>query len=175
VDETPPDVRASELLRLLTAAGVDFVVIGGIAVILLGSPRNTKDLDITFATNQSNLDVLGEVLVGLNARLRGIEEPLPFVPDGRMLRNISLLTLVTDAGWLDLLVEPPGGPPYAELRARATDVDIGGTTVHVADIDDLIAMKKVAGRLRDLADIEELEEIKRLRAERGAGSSNKPF
>jgi hypothetical protein len=158
VAEIPPKVEPSHLLRRLVAAGVDFVVIGGVAVILLGSARNTKDVDITFATDQRNLDALGGVLVELNARLRGIDEPLPFIPDGRTLRNISLLTLDT---------EPPGGPPYDELRARASDVDIGGATVRVADIDDLIAMKKAAGRLRDLADIDELEAIKELRHESG--------
>jgi hypothetical protein len=105
------------------------------------------------------------VLVELNARLRGIDEPVPFIPDGRTLRNVSLLTLSTDSGWLDLLVDPPGGPPYVELRKRAREVDIGGVVVRVADIDDLIAMKKAAGRLRDLADIDELEAIKELERE----------
>jgi hypothetical protein len=162
IGERAPDAQPSDLLRRLASARVDFVVIGGIAVILLGSPRNTKDLDITFATDDANLDALGQVLLSVNGRLRGVEEPVPFVPDGRTLRNISLLTLVTDLGWLDLLVDPPGGPPYAELRADAMDVDIGGATIKVANIDHLIAMKKAAGRLRDLADIDELEEIKRM-------------
>lgn len=158
----PSELRASELLRRLTEADVDFVVIGGIAVVLLGSARNTKDLDITFATDAANLEALGEVLIGLHARLRGIDEDVPFVPDARTLRHVSRLTLDTDAGWLDLLAEPPGGPPYAALRARATELDLDGVCVRVADIDDLIAMKKTAGRLRDLADVDELEAIKRL-------------
>ena len=163
--ETPPELHPSLILRRLTEARVDFVVIGGIAVVLLGSARNTKDLDITFATNDDNLNALGGALIALNARLRGIADEVPFVPDRRTLRQISLLTLDTDAGWLDLLAEPPGGPPYPELRARALSVDLGDIRVHVADIDDMIAMKRVAGRLQDFADIEELEAIKRLRAE----------
>lgn len=152
------------IFRRLAAADVDFVVIGGIAVVLLGSARNTKDLDITFATDDENLRALGDVLIGLNAGLRGISEVVPFVPDGRTLRQVSLLTLETDAGWLDLLAMPPGGPPYTELRERAEVVDLEDISVRVADIDDMIAMKRVAGRLQDLADIEELEAIKRLRS-----------
>lgn len=161
----PPELHASELITRLTEAEVDFVVVGGVAVILYGSARNTKDLDITYDTAPENLLSLGNVLIGLNARLRGIDEEVPFVPDARTLRQVSLLTLDTDAGWLDLLARPPGGPTYAELRASASELEIAGAPVRVASIDDLIAMKRVAGRLRDKADIEELELIKRMRAE----------
>ena len=163
VSTPPPELRVSEILRQLTEASVDFVVIGGIAVVLLGSARNTKDLDITFATDEANLEALGEVLTSLNARLRGVHEDVPFVPDARTLRQVSLLTLETDAGWLDLLAEPPGGPPYATLRANAAELDLGGFHIRVADIDDMIKMKNTAGRLQDLADIDELITIKRLR------------
>jgi predicted nucleotidyltransferase len=51
------------------------------------------------------------------------------------------------------------------IRANATQIDVGGFSVRVAAIDDMIAMKKAAGRLQDLADIEELEAIKELRTE----------
>jgi hypothetical protein len=168
VATSAPELKPSALLRRLTEAGVDFVVIGGIAVVLLGSARNTKDLDITFSTDARNLEALGGVLVRLHARLRGVGEKIPFIPDGRTLRQVQMLTLLTDAGWLDLLAEPPGGPPYAELRARAIELELDGITVRVAAIDDMIAMKKTAGRLQDLADVDELEAIKRLRADRPA-------
>lgn len=162
--EFPPELHPSLILHRLSEAGVDFVVIGGIAVVLLGSARNTNDLDITFATDSANLQALGDVLLALNARLRGVDEEVPFIPDGRTLRQVSLLSLETDGGWLDLLAAPGGAPPYAELRDRARLVRLDGIRVRVADIDDMIAMKKAAGRLRDLADIEELEAIKRLQA-----------
>jgi hypothetical protein len=60
-----PDLDVEEMLRRLVAAGVDFVVVGGIAMILLGSSRLTRDLDIVFATDDANLESLGGVLVGL--------------------------------------------------------------------------------------------------------------
>lgn len=129
---------------------------------LLGSARFTKDLDITYATDESNLERLGGVLLSLNARPRGVDEEIPLVPDARTLRHVSLLALDTDAGWLDLLADPPGGPRYSDLRARATRLDLDGTTVRVASVDDMIAMKKAAGRPQDIADIDELEAIKRL-------------
>ena len=58
-----PPLEAEEILRRLTAGGVDFVVIGGIALVLLGSPRMTRDLDIVFAPDDANLDALGRVLI----------------------------------------------------------------------------------------------------------------
>jgi predicted nucleotidyltransferase len=152
-----------ELLRALVQRGVDFVVIGGIAAVLQGSARNTFDLDICFAVDPTNLKALATVLTELQARLRGVDEQVPFVADERTLSQIEVLTLVTTFGELDLLARPAGAPTYARLRARAERFDIGGVAVSVAAIDDLIAMKRAAGRAKDLADIEELETIKQLR------------
>jgi hypothetical protein len=139
------------------------VVIGGIAAVLHGSPRTTFDLDICFATDERNLEALGEVLIELDARLKGVDEQVPFVPDARTLRRVELLTLETSAGELDVLATPAGAPPYARLRRNAERLDLGGFRVLVASIDDLLAMKRAAGRTKDLADVEELEAIKRLR------------
>jgi predicted nucleotidyltransferase len=158
-----PPLDAGEILHRLVERGVDFVVIGGIAAVLHGSARNTFDLDICFATDDVNLAALADVLLALGARLKGVEEEVPFVPDARTLRQVDLLTLVTSLGELDVLARPPGAPPYAELRRRADRYDLGGFNVLVASVDDLIAMKETARRAKDLLDIEELEAIKRLR------------
>lgn len=159
----PPELRLRALLQRLTEHGVDFVIVGGVAVILQASPRFTRDLDICYAPEQENLDRLGEVLVELGAKLRGIEEDLPFVPDARALRHTQMLTLVTADGGLDLLVEPEGSPSYPALRRRADDIDLDGIGVRVASIDDLIAMKRAAGRPQDLVDLESLELARRRR------------
>jgi predicted nucleotidyltransferase len=160
-----PELRLESLLRKLTAHGVDFVVVGGIAVIAHGSARVTRDLDICYATDQANLDALGAAMVELGARLRGVPDLVPFVPDGRTLRRTQILTLATDDGWIDLLAAPSGAPPYAQLRDRADRVIIGDVAIRVAALDDLEAMKRAAGRPRDLLDVEELEAIRRLRRE----------
>lgn len=153
----PPEFALSRLLGRLVKAGVDFVVIGGVAVIVQGSPRFTKDLDICYATDRANLDRLGELMVSLDARLRGIEEDLPFVPDASTLRQASMLTLTTREGDIDLLSDPPGSPGYAALKRRASSIDVNGNLVLIASIDDLIAMKAAAGRPQDIVDLESLE------------------
>ena len=156
-----PELHLQVLLERLVEGGVDFVVVGGVAVIMQASPRFTKDLDICYDAAQENLDRLGEVLVGLGAKLRAADEDLPFVPDGRSLRQMQILTLTTPDGGIDLLVDPEGAPGYAALRKHASVVDIEGITVRIASIDDLIAMKRAAGRPQDLVDIESLEIARR--------------
>lgn len=160
-----PELKLQALLGRLGRAEVDFVVVGGVAVVFQGYGRATKDLDITYATGDDNLRRLGEVLVALRARLRGVPEDVPFVPDGRTLARTRLLTLDTDDGSLDLLADPPGAPPYATLRERADRVDLDGLVVAVAALDDLLAMKRAAGRPQDLVDIDALEVARRIRAE----------
>ena len=159
-----PELRLEALLGRLARAEVDFIVVGGVAVAFQGYGRATKDLDITYATDAANLERLGSVLVALNAKLRGVSEDAPFVPDGRTLARTRLLTLNTDEGGLDLLADPPGAPPYATMRGRADRVDLDGIVVAVAALDDLLAMKRAAGRPQDLVDIEALEVARRLSA-----------
>lgn len=158
-----PTFRLGSLLRLLSEAGVDFVIVGGVAVVLQASPRFTRDLDICYATEPDNLLRLGEVLLAIGATLRGVEEEVPFVPDARRLRRAQMLTLSTREGDLDLLVDPLGSPDYAALRMRADRMDLDGITVAVASVEDLIAMKRAAGRPQDLVDLESLEVARRRR------------
>jgi Nucleotidyltransferase of unknown function (DUF6036) len=157
-----PDFDPRRILGELVAAGVDFVVIGGFAVLMHGYPRVTRDLDIAFSYDDGNLEALGRVLTKLDARLRGIED-VEFIPDRRTLSGIELLTLDTAAGWLDVHRLPAGVPNYARLRERAERMTIGNLSVLVASPDDLIAMKEAAGRPQDRIDIAALETIKRLR------------
>jgi hypothetical protein len=163
-----PDQTPRTMVRELVDNGVDFVIVGGVAVILQAVPRFTKDLDICYSPAQQNLDALGSVLLGLKARLRGIDEDIPFVPDGRTLRGTQILCLTTSAGDIDLLAEPSGGPNYETLRQRADVMELADRPVRVASIEDLLAMKHAAGRPQDLIDVESLEVAKRLR-ERRAG------
>jgi predicted nucleotidyltransferase len=159
----PPELDVERILGVLTSRGVDFVVIGGVAAVMHGSAIFTQDLDICFASDETNLGALGKALVELDARLRGVADEVPFVPDAATLRRVRLLTLETSAGPLDVQAEPAGCPPYARLRRNAERVDLGGYAVLIASVEDLIGMKRAAGRPKDLIAVEELEAIARLR------------
>ena len=159
-----PEFDPEPMLEVLVRHEVDFVVIGGIAAILYGSSQLTTDLDIAFAPDPANLNALGDALVGLEARLRGVRDDVPFVPDASTLRRVELLTLDTSRGPLDLLRAPSGAPSYKILRRRAERFEVGSFEVLTASIEDLIAMKRAAARTKDLASAEELEAILRLRS-----------
>jgi hypothetical protein len=152
-----PEFRPITLIGGLARAAVDFVVVGGVAVVVQASPRFTRDLDICYATDAANLDRLGTLLLSLDAKLRGVEEDVPFAPDARTLRHTQTLTLSTRDGDLDLLVDPPGSPGYAALRRRADVIDLDGESVRIASLEDLIAMKRAAGRPQDRLDLDSLE------------------
>ena len=160
-----PDFSPRALLRALVEGEVDFVVIGGIAAVAHGSAQFTQDLDVSYAPDGENLERLGHVLVEIGARLRGVTDDVPFIPDGGTLRRARVLTLETSIGIIDLLAEPDGAPSYEQLRERAARERIAGVDVQVASLDDLIAMKKAAGRPKDLVAVEELEAIQRLQRE----------
>jgi predicted nucleotidyltransferase len=162
-----PEFRPTRLLRRLTDARVDFVVIGGFAAIAHGSVQVTQDLDICYSTDAGNLEALGRGLVELEARLRGVAEDVPFEPDGATLKRTQILTLETAEGPLDILADPAGGPGYGALRERALEVPVAGVLVRVASLEDLLAMKRASGRPKDLLAIEELEAIARLGREQG--------
>jgi hypothetical protein len=162
-----PDFRPTALIGALVRAEVDFVVIGGVAVVVQASPRFTRDLDISYATDAENIERLGALLLALDARLRRIENDVPFVPDARTLRHAQMLTLTTRHGDLDLLVDPPGSPGYPALRRHADVVNLDGDPVPIASLEDLIEMKRAAGRPQDEIDIEVLEAARtRLRGAR---------
>ena len=158
------------LLRSLVAHGVDFVVVGGIAMIYQGSARLTQGLDICVAPAQANLDVLGQAMVELGATPRGVDDEATFIPAARALRQLSIATFKTREGPVDLLREPAGAPAYEELRRRADRIETDGMAILVASLDDLEAMKRAANRPKDRLDLEEIEVIRRLRA-RGIGPS----
>ncbi|MCA1703572.1 MAG: nucleotidyltransferase [Actinobacteria bacterium] len=147
------ELNPRRIVHALADHGVDFVVIGASAALLQGVPvTKTLDFDITAAVTDRNRQRLAAALVELGARLRlpgdeGLEAPL----DAKMLRSVSVVTLLTDAGPFDVLFAPPGAPVYEELKARSVEVREYGLVVRVAAIEDLIAMKRAAGREKDAA------------------------
>jgi len=158
-----PEFHPGALLAALTNRGIDFVVIGGYAAVAHGSGQITRDVDVCFAPDEPNLGVLGNALKDLDARLAGVAEDVPFIPDAATLRRTDVLTLMTREGRLDVLRLPDGAPPYDTLRRRALRVQVEGVAVLVASLEDLISMKRAADRPKDRIALEELEVIDRLR------------
>ena len=140
--------------QLLVRAGVDFVVIGGLAGLAQGSSYPTFDLDIAYAREPANLERLVEVLRELDVHLTNAPADLPFQVDRRTLEDGANFTFDTKYGRFDILGHVPGVSSYDELRAEPTR-PIEGVEVRVASIDHLIAMKRAAGRTKDKLMLEE--------------------
>lgn len=143
-----------------------FVLIGGMAAIFLGSTSVTQDLDICYARDRENLVKLAAVLRGLSARPRGFDRTLKWVLDAQTLRNGANFTFETSAGPLDCLAAASGGFTYANLAPNATSEAFEGMTIPVVSLDDLIRMKRAAGRPKDLIEVENLAALREVRDRR---------
>lgn len=154
------DFDPERMLRVLATHRVRYVLIGGWAGILHGSPSVTVDLDICYDRQPDNLTRLAAALAVLSGRPRDFPADLPFRVDEHALRSGDVFTLRTNAGDLDLLGAPAGVRGYDELVEQAVELDLGDLQVLVCSIDDLIRMKRAAGRPKDLIEVEVLIALK---------------
>ena len=153
----PAEFDPIDALEALLRRRVRFVVIGGVAAQFLGAPLVTQDLDICYSRADEDLERMVAALRDLHARPRGAPPDVPFVLDAKTLRMGDGFTFVTDAGALDILGTPAGARGgYEELVRTAVEVDLEAYRIKVASIDDLIRMKRAAGRPKDLLAVEEL-------------------
>lgn len=152
----------------LEDAGVEFVLIGGFAGIVHGSPRLTNDVDVCYDRSPENLERLARVLAGWDAYPRDFPRDLPWEMDVRTLKAATLLTLQTSEGFLDVMAEVPGVGGYAECEAASEWVDFSGHPVRVLGLPALIASKKAADREKDRADVLTFERILQQREASGS-------
>lgn len=151
-----PQLRLPQLMETLDRHAVDFIVIGGIAGIIHGSAYPTYDFDVLYARDERNLERMAAALQELGVTLRGAPADLPFLPDARTLAAGCNFTFDTEYGRFDILGEAAGMRPYDVIRADAKTEQAWGAPVRVASIDDLIRMKRAAGRPKDKLMAEEL-------------------
>lgn len=155
-----------QLFGRLNADGVRYVVVGGLAVVLHGHPRMTADVDLVVDLAPEEARRAIRSLVGLGLRPRVPVNPEDFADaterarwiDERGMMVFNLYDPADPLRSVDLFVEEPIG--FDELWSRSVQVELPTGDVRVASIDDLIAMKRQAGRSVDSADIEALENLR---------------
>jgi hypothetical protein len=153
-----------ELIAVLARHGVEYLVIGGVATQVHGHRRTTMDLDLTPDPSPENLRRLGAALAELEARPRDAgtgEAEIPVGDPERLAIAAIVPPLLTLHGQLHILKEPKGAHGFDEMRERALVVDLDGNEVAIVSLDDLIRMKRAAGRPADLDDIAVLTEVER--------------
>jgi hypothetical protein len=152
------------LLRALHEAGVQHIIIGGFAVNAHGVIRPSKDLDIVPDPEPANLERLAALLAELDARHVGLgdfsADEFPFDPTSpKDLQAGANFRLETRLGDLDIMQWVPGidaESAYASLAPESLEGELDGTPLRVCGLEHLIAMKRAAGRPRDIDDLKRL-------------------
>ena len=146
-------------VRVLGDAGVDYVIVGGVAANVHGALRTTLDLDIVYGRSPENVERLAAALEPCRPYLRGAPEGLPFVLDAPTIHRGLNFTLTTTIGDLDLLGEIVGGGRFEQLATHAEPVELESRRCLVVTLEMLIALKRAAGRPKDREALAELEAL----------------
>ena len=152
-----------EICAVLEAEGVDFVILGGFAAVIHGSPVPTEDIDIIPSRDGPNLERLARALKTLDAKIRTVGDPIETNLDAAFIANMPLmLNLVTRYGDLDLTFVPSGKlADFGAWRAGAGSAQLReGLVVAVAALDDIIASKTAADRPKDRRALPYLESLR---------------
>ena len=156
------DIRG--ILGELVHEGVEFLVIGGVAVGYHGHIRATKDVDIVPAPDSANLDRLANVLRRLDTQVEGADEfdddelPDPLDPEALALGGNWVLQ--TRLGRLDVMQWIGGDPLWEKLSPAAIEDAIGGLRIKMVSYEDLVALKSQAGRPEDVNDLKHLRQAR---------------
>jgi predicted nucleotidyltransferase len=156
-----------EVFQKFNEKNLDYVIIGGVALVLHGVVRMTADLDLVVALERDNLQLLLDAMKELGYRPR-----VPVQPEALLDPEIRT-SWINDKNMEVFSFYDPGKPlalvdiiireaiSYQEIRGRAVLIAVDGLKVPVVAVEDLIRLKKIAGRPQDLEDIKSLEEGKR--------------
>ena len=149
---------------------VDYVVVGGLAVVLHGHPRLTADIDLVIGLNQANASKAVQIVLKLGYQPRAPVNPKGFADSKQRALWIKDKGLMVFSFYksdnpligIDFFVDYP--MDFKGLLARSVIKDLGKISVRVCSIEDLIKMKRQAGRSKDLEDVRILEMIKNEKA-----------
>lgn len=147
------------LLDSLAGAGVECIIVGGLAATVHGSSRLTQDIDVVYRRTNENLRRVEAALRPHQPYLRGAPPGLPFEWSAATLSRGLNFTLTTSLGDIDLLGEIVGGGGYDDLLPHSIEIELFGRRCRCLDLPTLIRTKRAAGRPRDLEAIAELEAL----------------
>jgi len=151
---------------------VRFIILGGIAERMLGSPRTTDDFDICPATVRANLDRLAAMLNDVKAVWAppGLEEA-GFAPteswNAASFKAQTSLALITTCGRFDIWFRPDGTTGYDDLIRKAVDVEVGELKAKAVHLEDSIRIKRTIGGTKYLGHLPLLRDVQRQRREQG--------
>jgi hypothetical protein len=153
-------IDMEKAICVLLDSQVEFVLIGGAAMVAHGSARLTRDADVCYQRTPENIRRLASAVAPCHPRLRGAPEGLPFHFDEE-----TNFTLTADLGDLDFLGEVAGLGNFESVRKSSETMQLFGRDCKVLSLDGLIRRaKRAAGRPRDLEAVKELEALRELQS-----------
>ena len=139
-----------EFAELLDANGVEYLVVGGYALAAHGRPRYTGDLDLWIGAEPANIERVLKALDGFGFASLGLRATDFAAPD-------AVVQLGYPPGRIDLLTGIDG-VRFADCYPRREVVSVAGVRLPIIHIDDFKANKRAAGRPRDIADLDSLDD-----------------
>jgi hypothetical protein len=141
-----PDFK--DFLKLLSEEKVEYLLVGGYAVGFHGYPRATKDMDIWVAINPENAERLVRVFIRFGFSSKSISS-------ASFLNEKKVIEIGIDPVRIDVIMSI-SGITFAECFAQRVNFLYEGININLINLEDLKTNKRATGRLRDLADVEEL-------------------
>lgn len=142
------ELRLLDLLEVLARHEVEFLVVGGVAASLLGSPLSTQDLDILYNPHPESHPRLLSALRELEARYY---DPAGrhIVPDAERLETLRIHLLLTKHGRLDLLRHVGDELTYADLIDETEEYAVRNFRIRALNLETLIRVKEMTDRPKD--------------------------
>jgi hypothetical protein len=158
-------MKIEDILRALEKEKVDYAVIGGVAVVLYGYVRFTKDIDLIIDFSEDNVRRFIKVLASLNFKPGVPIDPLDIAKREKRQewmreKNVKVITFYNPESHLlqiDVLITKN----FADMKKIRKKMD--AFEISIVDYDDLLKMKRETSRATDLIDIEKLEELRKIR------------
>ena len=153
------------IFKQLNERGIDYIVVGGLAVNFHGIPRMTYDIDLMVHLDIQNILNLVSQLTEWGYRPKAPVDPQGLADkhtsdvwiNEKGMKAFNFYCDTQPIGEIDIVIESP--IPYKELKKRAVLIDIQKNKIPVLSINDLVEIKHRAGRKQDLSDVESLRKI----------------
>jgi hypothetical protein len=152
-----PSHSLADLVLALADAGVELILVGGLAAVAQGATLSTFDVDIVHSRSEDNLDRLLGVLTRLDAYYRGRPGGARLPPDRAALAAPGHSLLMTSLGPLDVLGEIEGHRSYVELLEHTESVSFAGRIVRVLSLEMIVELKRASTHPKDVQALPILE------------------
>jgi hypothetical protein len=146
----PPLLNSRDLIQRLRDAGVEFVIVGGVAATLHGLDYVTSDIDVCTPLRGENLGRVARSIEGLDPRQRLRPDRAPLPTNLANLTGLRHLCVETTLGAIDFLNEITGLGQYEDVARLCENITVAGAPCRVLTLEALIQAKRAAGRTKDL-------------------------